>query len=318
MAGSTQGASNAGVVVAVVGPTASGKTSLAIRLAQSLSTDVVSADARQVYQSMPIGTAAPTAEECAQATHHLTEFLPPSTLYSAGAFEQDAVSLLDQLCETRGSAILCGGSGMYVKAALEGLDPLPADLAIRNTLNARLKAEGLAPLVEELAALDPVHCGTMDTQNPQRVIRALEVCLASGKPFSSFHQGQPKARNWRAIQVGLRPERSWLRERIALRANAMMEAGWLDEVRALLPHEGQNALNTVGYKELFAHLKGELSLEEAVELLITHTRQFAKRQLTWFQKDPHVQWFDFNESTQADALNEAHDWVLNACKDMRP
>ena len=178
-----------GVVVSVVGPTASGKTELAIALAQQLDTEIVSADARQVYRSMAIGTAQPTAEERAPPRHHLVDFLEPSALYSAGSFEEDAVPLLSRLCSDRGSAILAGGSGMYVKAALQGLDALPADLTLRTQLNKQFAEEGLAPLVERLSKLDPSHAQAMDTSNPQRVIRALEVCVVSGKPFSSFHTG---------------------------------------------------------------------------------------------------------------------------------
>jgi tRNA dimethylallyltransferase len=304
-----------GVVVVVVGPTASGKTALAIDIARALGTDVVSADARQVYHSMSIGTAAPTADERAQAFHHLVEWLSPDTLYSAGQFEEDAVPILTRLCQEQGSAVLCGGSGMYVKAALEGLDDLPADLSIRKELNVRLDREGLAALVQELKELDPTHARDMDLQNPQRVVRALEVCLASGKPFSSFHNQKPKTRPWHTVKVGLRPERAWMSQRIAHRAQAMMDAGWLIEARALLPFEGHNALNTVGYKELFQHLHGQCSLEQALDDIIVHTRQFAKRQLTWFQKDEDVVWFDFDEHNQTQAMNEAKLWVLNACKE---
>lgn len=299
----------------VVGPTASGKTALAIDIAQALGTDIVSADARQVYHSMPIGTAAPTADERAQASHHLVEWLSPDTLYSAGQFEEDAVPILTRLCQEFGSAVLCGGSGMYVKAALEGLDDLPADLSIRKELNERLEREGLSALAQELTELDPTHAQGMDLLNPQRVVRALEVCLTSGKPFSSFHNQQPKTRPWQTVKVGLRPERAWMSQRIAHRAHAMMDAGWLEETKSLLPFEGHNALNTVGYKELFQHLHGQCSLEQALDDIIVHTRQFAKRQLTWFQKDEDVVWFDFDEHNQTQAMNEAKLWVLNACKE---
>ena len=299
----------------VVGPTASGKTALAIDIARALGTDIVSADARQVYHSMPIGTAAPTAEERSQAPHHLVEWLSPDTLYSAGQFEEDAVPILTRLCQEHGSAVLCGGSGMYVKAALEGLDELPADLTIRENLNERLNREGLAVLAQELTELDPTHARGMDLLNPQRVIRALEVCLASGKPFSSFHNQKPKARSWQTVKIGLRPERAWMSQRIAHRAHAMMDAGWLNETQSLLPYEGHNALNTVGYKELFQHLHGQCTLEQALNDIIVHTRQFAKRQLTWFQKDEDVVWFDFDEHNQTQVMNEAKLWVLSACKE---
>jgi len=226
-------------------------------------------------------------------------------LFSAGAFEAQAVPVLSQLCAERGSAVLAGGSGMYVEAALRGLDPLPADLAVRSALNRRLKEEGLTPLMEELRTLDPTHAERMDTSNPQRVVRALEVCLTSGKPFSSFHHGEPKPRPWRVESIGLNPERSELRERIARRAHLMMEAGWLEEARALLPHRHENALNTLGYKELFEHLDGTCSLDEAVEWIVTRTRQFAKRQMTWFKKDPATTWFDYTADTREAQMKKA-------------
>lgn len=294
-----------GVVVSVVGPTASGKTELAIALAQALGTEIVNADARQVFLGMPIGTAQPTPNERAAAAHHLVDFLDPSELYSAGTFEEDAVPLLSKLCTTHGSAILAGGSGMYVKAALQGLDALPADTTLRAQLNDQVKREGLAPLLARLEKLDPKQVARMDTSNPQRVVRALEVCIVSGRPFSSFHSGVVKRRPWHVVSVGLDPDRTELRERIARRAQVMMEAGWLDETRALLPHRDANALNTVGYKELFQHLDGKLSRDEAVELLITRTRQFAKRQMTWFKKDPQTTWFAYESQNRADALTAA-------------
>ena len=301
----TPEARHPGVVVSVVGPTASGKTELAIAIAQRLGTEIVNADARQIYRHMAIGTAQPTVEERAAATHHLVDFLEPSQTYSAGAFEEDAVPLISSLCQSHGSAVLAGGSGMYIKAALEGLDALPADPNLRSKLNARLNSEGLAPLVAELRILDPQHVETMDASNPQRVVRALEVCLASGRPFSSFHTGQKKARPWYIVSIGLDPQRDELRERIALRTHAMMRQGWLQETRELMRYREENALNTVGYKELFQHLEGTMSLEEAVELVITRTRQFAKRQMTWFKKDSATTWFNYTSSSRDLAFDQA-------------
>lgn len=294
-----------GVVVSVVGPTASGKTELAIALAQQLGTEIVNADARQVFRGMPIGTAQPTLEERSAAPHHLVDFLDPTDLYSAGTFEEDAVPLLSDLCSAHGVAVLAGGSGMYVKAALHGLDALPADTTLRAQLNAQVETEGLAPLVARLETLDPGHAATMDRANPQRVVRALEVCLVAGRPFSSFHSGIVKRRPWHVVSVGLDPNRTELRERIARRAHLMMQAGWLEETKALLPHRGENALNTVGYKELFQHLDGTLSLDEAVELVINRTRQFAKRQMTWFRKDPATTWFAYEATSRAGAMSAA-------------
>ena len=304
-------AGQSGVVISVVGPTASGKTELAIALARRLGTEIVNADARQIYRGMAIGTAQPTAAERAEAPHHLVDFLDPNQLYSAGTFEEQAVPLLDRLCQERGAAVLAGGSGMYVKAALEGLDPLPADLDLRRQLNAELESFGLPHLVTRLRELDPVHVDAMDTSNPQRVIRALEVCLASGRPFSSFHSGDVKSRDWHVVSVGLDPERTELRERIALRAHAMMDDGWIEETRRLIPLRSENALNTVGYKELFQHLDGDMPLEDAVDLVITHTRQFAKRQMTWFRKDPRTTWFPYTHDSRNRALEAAVDHAVS-------
>lgn len=299
-----------GVVVSIVGPTASGKTELAIALAQRLGTEVVNADARQVFRGMAIGTAQPTAAERAAVTHHLVDFLEPSQLYSAGLFEQDAVPLLERLCRERGCAVLAGGSGMYVMAALEGLDELPADLELRRQLNDEVETLGLPNLVSRLQVLDPDHTATMDTSNPQRVVRALEVCLTSGKPFSSFHTGSAKQRPWNVVKVGLDPNREELRHRIAVRAQSMMEAGWLEEAKALLPHRNTNALNTVGYKELFEHMDGTMTLDQAVDLIVTHTRQFAKRQRTWFRKDSDITWFGYDSLTRKAAFESAAEFVV--------
>lgn len=299
-----------GVVVSIVGPTASGKTELAIEVAKRLGTEIVNADARQVYKGMAIGTAQPTPKERSAAPHHFIDFLDPQTLYSAGAFEADAVPVLSALCRQNGTAVLAGGSGMYVEAALRGLDDLPADLAVRKVLNARLQSEGLDPLLEELKQLDPTHAEKMDANNPQRVVRALEVCLSTGVPFSSFHKGQEKERPWRVVSIGLRPDRALLRKRIGARAEQMMAQGWLEEVQALLPYRESNALNTVGYKELFQHLDGTMPLEDAMAQLTTKTRQFAKRQMTWFRKDPRTTWFDFDAHTRASSLERAADHAV--------
>lgn len=303
-----------GVVVSVVGPTASGKTEFAISLGQALSTEIVNADARQVYQRMAIGTAQPTPKEREAVRHHLVDFLPPNELYSAGAFEEDAVPLLSNLCSEHGTAILAGGSGMYVKAALQGLDALPADTNLRAQLNARLASDGLHTLVEQLQTLDPIHTAAMDTSNPQRVVRALEVCMVSGKPFSSFHSGTTKHRPWHVVSIGLDPDRTELRARIAERAQRMMDAGWLEETKALLSHRSDNALNTVGYKELFQHLDGTMPLEQAVELVITRTRQFAKRQMTWFKKDPNTTWFPHDRNTRDEVLQRALTHAMSEVK----
>ena len=287
------------LLICVVGPTAIGKTSLGIRLAQKLGAEILSADSRQIHRSMSIGTAAPTALEREQAPHHFVEFLEPSEVYSAGDFEKDALAFLDTYFKSHPVAILVGGSGLYVKGVIKGFDFLPADLELREKLNSRAELEGVAVLAEELRALDPVHHAKMDLSNPQRVVRALEVCLCSGKPFSSFHSNEGKSRPFDIVQVGLKADREVLSSRIEERTAKMMETGWLEEVKKLMEYKDCNSLRTVGFRELISHLEGKMSLEKTVERIVISTRQFAKRQMTWFKKDESIRWYDFKEADKA-------------------
>lgn len=286
-------------LICVVGPTAIGKTSLGIRLAQEFGADVISADSRQIYKGMAIGTAAPTAEEQAQARHHFVGNLNPDQLYSAGDFENDVVKFLGGYFKDHDVAVMVGGSGLYVKGVIEGFDNLPADLMIRKKLNARLESEGLENLQEELKKLDPLHFEKMDNQNPQRVVRALEVCLTSGNPMSSFHSDKQDKRGFNVVQIGLEAHREIINERIAKRTHIMIDQGWLEETKALIPYRAENSLNTVGYKELFAHLDGDMTLDQVQERIAISTRQFAKRQMTWFKKDSSIKWFDFQDTDSA-------------------
>ena len=288
-------------LICVVGPTAIGKTSLGIKLAQKFKADVISADSRQIYKGMPIGTAAPTYEEQSMAKHHFVEFLTPDKLYSAGDFEKDSIKFLEKYFKTCPIAIMVGGSGLYVKGVVEGFDKLPSDLEIRKTLNARFEAEGIEPLQGELEKLDPKHYSKMDTKNPQRVIRALEVCLTTGKPFSSFHKSDDNAneRPFDIIQLGLDAPREVVNERIEKRTQIMLDQGWVEETKKLQPYRDENSLNTVGYKEIFEHLDGDITLEEAQEKIVISTRQFAKRQMTWFRKDKSITWFDYQNADKA-------------------
>lgn len=279
------------LLVVIVGPTAVGKTALSIDIAQRLGCEIVNADSRQVYRGMPIGTAHPTDAERRAVSHHFVDFLAPDELYSAGQFESDALAWLDAWFATRRCAVMSGGSGLYVKAVLDGLDPVPADLHIRQQLNQRFQDEGLEPLVEELQSLDPDHAAKMDTQNPQRVIRALEVCLASGRPFSSFHSVATAERPFDTWIIGLKRDRSELIERINKRVDSMMETGLEDEVKSLQTHWNENALQTVGYREWTPYFTGEASQDEVIEEIKLRTRQFAKRQMTWFQRMDGVEWF---------------------------
>lgn len=269
-----------------------GKTACGIRLAQMLGTEIISADARQFYQKMAIGTAQPSAEEQAQVQHHFVDFLSPKELFSAGAFAKKAhEKMAEMFGDGHASAVVVGGSGLYVQALVEGLDDLPADLNIRAELNARLKCEGLSALFAELTALDPDHADRMDRHNPQRVVRALEVCLASGRPFSHFHQPAKRAElPFEAIWLGLEAPRDVQDVRIRSRLKQMVSAGWENEARQLLAYRQENALQTVGYREWFAHFDGELTRSETLEQIAIRTRQFAKRQMTWFRRNDSIQW----------------------------
>lgn len=282
------------LLIVIIGPTAVGKTSLAIGLAKWLGCEILNADSRQVYRKMVIGTAQPTPEERAAVPHHLIDFLEPNDLYSAGQYGTDALRWLESWFANHRTAVMVGGSGLYIKAVLEGLDDVPADVKIRLELKKRLEAQGLDVLLEELKALDPAHYAKMDQSNPQRVVRALEVCLTSGRPFSSFHRHQPVQRPFDICVIGLEMSRDLLRERIDSRVLDMIASGMEEEAKTLHPLGHLNALQTVGYREWFDYFDGYISKEKAISAIQTHTRQFAKRQMTWFQRMEHVRWFDAN------------------------
>ena len=282
-------------VIALVGPTAIGKTAAAIRVAQTLKTEIVSADSRQFYREMSIGTAKPTAEEQTAARHHFVDFLSIHDDYSAGHFERDVLAFLDQWFANHSTIVLAGGSGLYLNAVVDGFDPLPANPAIREALNQDLINEGLPALQARLEALDPVHVRTMDIHNPQRVIRALEVCLTSGKPYSEQRNRETAERSFNTVWVGIHAPRELMYERINARVERMVADGLIDEARDLYPFRALNALNTVGYKELFAHFDGQISEAEAIAQIQQNTRNFAKRQMTWFRKQTNIHWFDYRE-----------------------
>jgi tRNA dimethylallyltransferase len=278
-------------LIVICGPTAVGKTDHAIKLAEQLGTEIISADSRQLYREIPIGTAQPTQEQLARVKHHFIACRSIEEDYNAGMFERDALELLEQLFQKHDTVVCCGGTGLYIKALCEGLDTLPeADEELRERLTQRLETDGLESLQQQLQTLDPVHYERMDTQNPQRVIRALEVSLSTGTPFSSFHEGAKKQRPFNIQKIGLELPREVLYHRINQRVDQMLQKGWLQEARAVYDKRHLNALKTVGYKELFQHLAGELTLEEATEKIKTNTRRFAKRQLTWFKRDEEINW----------------------------
>ena len=281
-------------LISIVGPTAIGKTSLSIKLAQHFNAEIISADSRQFYKEMCIGTAVPSEEELGSAKHHFIQHKSIEDNYSVGNFERDAISTIEQIHKQHPIAIMVGGSGLYVKAVTKGLDDFPeVDNSIREKLNENLKKNGLDDLQKQLNSLDPKAYKEIAIDNPQRVIRALEICLGTGKPYSSFLTHADKSRNFETITIGLDADRSVIYERINKRVDIMIANGLLNEVKSLLPYKHLNALNTVGYKELFEYFEGKTTLEFAISEIKKNTRRFAKRQLTWFRKDENIKWFDF-------------------------
>ena len=283
-------------LVVIVGPTGSGKTAVAVRLAQLLDAPIISTDSRQVFRGMAIGTAQPTAEELAAATHYFIADREVSDDYNAGRFETEALTLLERLFAAHDYVIAVGGSGLYVDALCNGFDPLPqADPDLRRTLEERLRQEGLPALVAELERLDPAYWAEVDRSNPARVLRALEVCLLTGEPYSAQRRGEQRQRPFRIVKIGIEVPREELYDRINCRVDGMMHDGLLAEAERLFPLRHLNALRTVGYQELFAFFESSCSLEEAVELIKRNSRRYAKRQLTWFRRDGEIRWFGRDE-----------------------
>ena len=283
-------------LVCVVGPTAVGKTAVGIQLAQYANTAIISADSRQFYQEMNIGTAKPSAEELAAVPHYFVNSHRLTDLYSAGDFERDVLALLDTLFVQHDVVLLVGGSGLFVNAVCVGLDDLPQPSpGVRDQLNLQYEQYGLAPLQQRLQTVDPVYYQEVDIHNPQRVIRALEVYESTGLPFSHFRRQQQKRRSFQVRKLGLNTDREQLYARINRRVDTMMEMGLLAEVKSLLPYRNLPPLQTVGYAELFTYLDGDCSLAEAVDRIKQNTRRYAKRQLTWFRKDPQTVWFEPND-----------------------
>lgn len=286
-------------LIVIVGPTGSGKTDLSIRLAEHYQAPILSTDSRQIYRGMSIGTAQPSDEQLRQIEHHFINTHNITQEFNCGQFETEALKLLDRLFAVHNYVVAVGGSGLYIKALCEGMDDMPpADDALRATLSARLRDEGLSALVEQLRTLDPAYYEVVDRENPARVVRALEVCLQTGRPYSSFRTGESRKRNFDIVKIGVNVPREELYERINRRVDAMMAAGLEAEARALYPHRELNALQTVGYKELFEWFGGACTREEAVELIKRNTRRYAKRQMTWFLRDTKLPWFT-SEQTEA-------------------
>ena len=279
-------------LIVIAGPTASGKTGVAITLAKYFQTEIISADSRQFYKEIPIGTAAPTNAQLAEVKHHFVGHLSVKDDYNVSRFEQEVLQLLDELFLTKDFVVMVGGSGLYLDAVCKGIDDLPdPDENIRKELDKLFEEKGVGALQEKLKSLDPVYFEQVDLNNPKRLMRAIEVCLQTGKPYSELRRNQPKERDFQTIKIGMNVPRNVLIERIAGRTREMMEKGWLEEARKVYPLRKCNALNTVGYKELFKYFDGEWDLETAVEKIITNTRRYARRQMTWFRKDKDIVWF---------------------------
>ncbi len=287
------------VLLALAGPTAVGKTALSVALAQQFGTEILSADSRQFFRELSIGTAKPTPDEMQGVPHHFIDSHSITQEYSAGRFAADALAALEGLFQRLPVVILTGGSGLYLQAVTDGLDDLPAvDPSVRQQLQQELQTQGLPALVAELAATDPVAHGRIDRQNHQRVLRALEITRGTGQPFSSYHTGPEAAavaaaaRPFRVVKVALSRPREELYQRINQRVETMLAAGLLAEVEGLVPFRRHQALQTVGYQEIFGYLAGEYDYAEAVRLLQRNTRHYAKRQLTWLRRDPNYVWVE--------------------------
>ena len=280
----------------ILGPTGVGKTAYALRQAERLGCPILNADSRQLYRQLPIGTAAPTAEEQARVRHYFVGTLDLEQTYSAAQYEADALALLDALFRDHDTVVLSGGSMLYIDAVCRGIDDIPTvQPETRLHLRQRLEAEGLEALLAELRLLDPVYYAECDRRNTQRVVHALEICYQTGRPFSAFRTGQVAQRPFRIEKIGLWRERPVLFDRINRRVDAMVEAGLIEEARSVLPFRHLNALNTVGYKELFQYFDGQWTLDFALEKIRRNTRVYAKKQLTWFKKDPDVRWVNLDE-----------------------
>lgn len=284
-------------LVVIVGPTAIGKTALAIQVAQHFKTEIISADSRQFFREMEIGTAKPDAIELNAAKHHFINSHSVNELFSTGDFELQAIKVINDIFVSHDVAIMVGGSGLYVNAVINGLDEMPEiDLQIRSKLNHQFETEGLESIQKQLKELDPEYFEKVDQNNPQRIIRGLEVFLSTGKKLSSMLSATKKERPFNIIKIGLNTDRSILYNRINERVDKMLDAGLLKEVESLVEFRKFNALNTVGYSEIFDYLDKKISLEDAISSIKQNTRRFAKRQLTWFRRDEEINWFEPNQT----------------------
>jgi len=283
-------------LIVIVGPTAVGKTSVSIQLAKKYNADIISADSRQFYSEIPIGTAAPTTEEMEGVKHHFVGKLSVNDYYNVSKFETEVINLLDDYFRQNDIMIMVGGSGLYINAVCNGIDELPdIDENLRKQLNNLYQKEGLKALQDKLLTLDPEYYKKVDINNPKRLLRALEVCMQTGQTYTSLRKGNAVKRPFNIIKIGLELPRKQLNERIERRVYSMLEEKWLDEAKSVYHLKNVNALNTVGYKELFKYLNGDWDYETAIDKIKVNTRRFAKRQMTWFKRYEDISWFSPNE-----------------------
>ncbi|MEO5570045.1 MAG: tRNA (adenosine(37)-N6)-dimethylallyltransferase MiaA [Bacteroidia bacterium] len=283
-------------LIVITGPTAVGKTDAGIQIARHFSAEIISADSRQFYREMNIGTAKPSFPQLKEIKHHFINSLSVPQDYNAGQFESDCLRLLEELFKKNNTVIMVGGAGLYINAVLNGVDQLPpADSEKRQLLKEKFEQKGIVTLQEQLKELDPEYYAKADIQNPQRLMRAIEVCLVSGKKYSSLLGKKKAERNFNAVLIGLNLDKIILYERINARVDKMIDDGLVDEVKNILPYKEYNALQTVGYKELILYFEEKISLEEAVELIKKNTRNYAKRQMTWFRNMKDIVWFEAGE-----------------------
>lgn len=293
-------------LITIVGPTAIGKTALSIAIAKYFNTEILSSDSRQFFKEMNIGTAVPNLEELEAVKHHFIQHISIHNAYSVGHFEKDSILTLNDLFKKHNVVVMVGGSGLYTDAVLHGLDHFPeVNTEIRQDLKLQFKRNGIIPLQEKLKKLDIKTYKNIDLENHQRLIRALEICIGTGKPFSSFQKKNATKRNFTSIKIGLTADREIIYNRINTRVDIMLENGLLEEAKDLFKYRELNALQTVGYKELFAYFEGKFSLDFAVEEIKKNTRRFAKRQLTWYRKDDKINWFNYQDDPEkiVEALN---------------
>ncbi len=291
-------------LIVLLGPTGIGKSKLAIQIASELNTEIISSDSRQIYRELSIGTAVPEKTDLETIPHHFIHSHSIHDYYNASKFEDEAIEIIEQLFQTKDAALMTGGSMMYIDAVCKGIDDLPTvDPILRQQLIDEFENNGIEHLRLHLKKLDPAYYEKVDLKNPKRLLHALEICMMTGKTYTSFRTQIVKERSFNIIKIGINRDREELYDRINMRVDQMIEAGLEEEARSVYPHRQLNSMNTVGYKELFAYFDGETSLEKAIELIKRNTRHYARKQLTWFRKDTSIQWF------HPDDNNEILEWL---------